>query len=69
MAKAFTEWTVLPHDPIDKLAHNLWRLSTGSWLERQADLRGGLDAGRGGGIWMRAIALIMKKNSAPAAAR
>jgi hypothetical protein len=36
------------------VAHNLWRLSTGSWLERQADLRGGLDADGGGGIWMRA---------------
>ena len=26
MANAFTTWTVLPHDPIDKLAHNLWRV-------------------------------------------
>lgn len=26
MAKTFTSWTVLPHDPIDKLAHNLWRV-------------------------------------------
>lgn len=35
-------------------AHNLWRLSTGSWLNRQADLRGGIGDGVGGGIWMRA---------------
>lgn len=32
-------------------AHSLWRVSTGSWLERQADLRGGLDAP--GGVWLR----------------
>jgi hypothetical protein len=24
MAKAFTTWTVLPHDPIEKLSENLW---------------------------------------------
>jgi hypothetical protein len=27
MAKTFTTWTVLPHDPIEKLADNLWRVS------------------------------------------
>jgi hypothetical protein len=27
MAKCFTEWTVLPHDPIEKIADNLWRVS------------------------------------------
>jgi hypothetical protein len=27
MPKPFTEWTVLPHDPIEKLADNLWRVS------------------------------------------
>jgi hypothetical protein len=27
MPKCFTEWTVLPHDPIEKLADNLWRVS------------------------------------------
>lgn len=26
MAKCFSEWTVLPHDPIEKLAGNLWRV-------------------------------------------
>ncbi len=26
MAKCFTEWTVLPHDPIEKLGDNLWRV-------------------------------------------
>ena len=35
-------------------AHNLWRLSTGSWLDRQADLRGATGPGIGGGVWMRA---------------
>lgn len=25
--KTFTEWTVLPHDPIEKLADNLWRVT------------------------------------------
>lgn len=25
--KVFTEWTVLPHRPIEKLANNLWRVS------------------------------------------
>jgi len=35
-------------------AHNMWRTSTGSWLNRQADLRGTLQEGLGGGIWMRA---------------
>ncbi len=27
MAAAFTTWTVLPHQPIEKLAANLWRVS------------------------------------------
>jgi hypothetical protein len=27
MPKPFTEWTVLPHDPVEKLADNLWRVS------------------------------------------
>jgi hypothetical protein len=27
MAKTFTTWTVLPHDPIQKLTDNLWRVS------------------------------------------
>src|SRR5262245_51253122 len=27
MAKVFTEWTVLRHEPIEKLADNLWRVS------------------------------------------
>jgi hypothetical protein len=27
MAKTFVEWTVLPHDPIEKLGSNLWRVS------------------------------------------
>jgi hypothetical protein len=27
MPKAFTEWTVLPHRPIEKLTDNLWRVS------------------------------------------
>jgi hypothetical protein len=35
-------------------AHNLWRVSTGSWLNRQADLRDGLQEGLGGGVWLRA---------------
>jgi hypothetical protein len=26
MAKAFTQWTLLPHGPLEKLADNLWRL-------------------------------------------
>jgi hypothetical protein len=26
MAKAFQQWTVLPHEPIEKLAENLWRV-------------------------------------------
>jgi len=26
MAKAHTEWTVLPHDPIETIAENLWRV-------------------------------------------
>ena len=26
MAKAFDTWTVLPHDPLEKLSENLWRL-------------------------------------------
>ncbi len=35
-------------------AHNLWRVSTGSWLNRQADLRGSMPEAVGGGIWLRA---------------
>lgn len=35
-------------------AHALWRLSTGSWLNRQADLRNDLQEGIGGGVWLRA---------------
>jgi hypothetical protein len=27
MPDVFTEWTVLPHRPIEKLADNLWRVS------------------------------------------
>ena len=27
MPKVFTEWTVLPHRPIEKLSDNLWRVS------------------------------------------
>lgn len=27
MAKCFTSWTVLPHEPIEKLAENLWRVT------------------------------------------
>ena len=34
-------------------AHGLWRLSTGSWLDRQADMRGETGDGTGGGVWMR----------------
>jgi hypothetical protein len=26
MAVCFTQWTVLPHDPVEKLADNLWRV-------------------------------------------
>ncbi len=26
MAKCFSSWTVLPHDPIEKIADNLWRV-------------------------------------------
>ena len=35
-------------------AHGLWRLSTGSWFDRQADLRGAVQDGISGGVWMRA---------------
>lgn len=35
-------------------AQSLWRLSTGTSLERQTDLRGDIVDGLGGGIWMRA---------------
>ncbi len=38
---------------VAQAAHQLWRLSTGTWLDRQADMRGGLDEGFGGGVWMR----------------
>lgn len=27
MPKTFTEWTVLPHDPIEKVTDNVWRVS------------------------------------------
>jgi|JI10StandDraft_1071094.scaffolds.fasta_scaffold08799_3 hypothetical protein len=27
MAKVFSEWTVLPHDPIERVADNLWRVT------------------------------------------
>jgi hypothetical protein len=27
MAKCFTTWTVLPHDPIEKHSENLWSVS------------------------------------------
>jgi hypothetical protein len=27
MPKVFTQWTVLPHEPVEKLADNLWRVS------------------------------------------
>ena len=37
-------------------AQALWRTSTGTWLGRQADLRGGLEDGIGGGVWLRATA-------------
>lgn len=33
-------------------AHSLWRVSTGSWFERQADLRGRND-NHAGGVWLR----------------
>jgi hypothetical protein len=37
--KTFTEWTVLPHDPIEKLAPNLWRVSgTLGTIQRQMTL-------------------------------
>jgi hypothetical protein len=36
-------------------AQSLWRTSTGTWLERQADLRGDIDEGVGGGVWLRTI--------------
>ncbi|MFN0246853.1 MAG: hypothetical protein ACKV2T_08080 [Kofleriaceae bacterium] len=37
MPAAFTEWTVLPHNPIEKLAPNLWRVSgkLGKRVQRQ----------------------------------
>ena len=36
-------------------AQTLWRLSTGSWLERQADLRVDPADGFGGGVWLRVL--------------
>jgi hypothetical protein len=38
MPKTFTTWTVMPHDPIEKLADNLWRVSgalNGGKVQRQ----------------------------------
>lgn len=57
MAKCFTEWTVLPHDPIEKLADNLWRVSglmNDGKLQRQMVLARMKD---GGVIVHNAIAL------------
>jgi len=59
MAKTFTEWTVLKHDPIEKLTDNLWRVSgvmpgpTGA-IQRQMVLARQRD---GGVIVYNAIAL------------
>ena len=41
----------------------LWRTSTGSWLDRQADLRAGLEPGVGGGVWMRASGEITERDT------
>jgi hypothetical protein len=57
MAKCFTEWTVLPHDPIEKVADNLWRVSglmTDGKVQRQMVLARMKD---GGIIVHNAIAL------------
>jgi hypothetical protein len=57
MAKCFTEWTVLPHDPIEKVADNLWRVSglmNDGKLQRQMVLARMKD---GGVIVHNAIAL------------
>jgi hypothetical protein len=37
-------------------AQDLWRTSTGAWFDRQADLRGELTDGIGGGVWLRTSA-------------
>lgn len=34
-------------------AQGLWRSTTGSWFDRQADLRGKQEKGLGGGVWLR----------------
>lgn len=34
------------------VAHDIWRVSAGSWLERQAHVRG-VESGTGGGVWLR----------------
>ena len=38
---------------LSQAAHDLWRLSTGSWLDRQADLRDA-ETESAGGVWLRA---------------
>ena len=35
------------------VAHDIWRVSAGSWMERQAHVRGGIEPGTGGGVWLR----------------
>ncbi|HYG26406.1 MAG TPA: autotransporter outer membrane beta-barrel domain-containing protein [Caulobacteraceae bacterium] len=34
-------------------SQGLWRQSTGTWFDRQADLRGEQEPGVGGGVWLR----------------
>lgn len=41
---------------LGQAAQGVWRLTSGSWFDRQADLRGGRDAGFGGGVWLRTTA-------------
>lgn len=43
-------------------AQSLWRVSTGSWLERQADLRQNLVDGISGGVWIRASGEIADRD-------
>ncbi len=43
-------------------AQSLWRVSTGSWLDRQADVRSGVEAGIGGGVWLRASGEIAERD-------
>ena len=46
MPKVLTEWTVLPHDPIEKLADNVWRVSgTLGDIQRQMVLAKRKDGG------------------------